>query len=324
MVPVARRQDDAGMHAPDPIPPSTHVRFGVRTLTAAFVAISMLAVVACSSDRGGNTALAPGTAADAPAQSTATDQLLPVVPPAETGFPDVDARAIAVYDLSNGRWLAEHNADAPMAVGSVMKLLTSYVVLQAGDLGAVVTVPDLTADVDESVIGLYEGEQLPRDVLLRAMLIVSANDAARALAIDVGGDIEQFVSQMNDAAADVGMNNTHAANPVGLDEPGAHSTAHDMVLLATRLMADDTFRTAVGKPTATLHGQTFEATNDLLRTFEGATGVKTGHTTQAGYCLIGAATRDGRELIVAVFGAESDAARLQSATSLLNWGFSQP
>jgi D-alanyl-D-alanine carboxypeptidase len=238
------------------------------------------------------------------------------------GVPRVEAQAFAVYDVTGDRWLAEHRADAPMAVGSVMKLLTAHVVLQAGDLDRVVTVPELTIDDDESVIGLYEGERLPRDVLLRAMLIVSANDAARALALDVGGDMEQFVAEMNAAAAELGLTDTVARNPVGLDADGAHSSARDMVSLAAHLMQDDVFRQAVIKPTARLHDQTFSATNDLLGIYDGATGVKTGHTTEAGYCLIGSATRDGRELIIAVFGAPSDESRLHAATDLLDWGFS--
>ena len=240
------------------------------------------------------------------------------------GLPAIDATAYAVYDATNDRWLAESGADTPMPVGSVMKLLTSYVVLQAGEPSKVVTVPALSMDIEESAIGLYQGEQLPRDVLLRAMLIVSANDAARSLAIDVGGSIDGFVVQMNAAAQALGMSNTVAANPIGLDATGAHSSAHDMISLAALLMQDQTFREAVAKSSANLHGQTFSATNKLLTSYEGATGVKTGHTTQAGYCLIGSASRDGRQLIVAVLGSQTDASRLQATTALLDWGFGQP
>ena len=265
------------------------------------------------------------TAATTPTAGPTTATIVsPIVTSPAVGVPAIDATAYAVYDVTNDRWLVESGADTPMPVGSVMKLLTSYVVLQTGDLSKVVTVPKLTVDIEESAIGLYEGEQLPRDVLLRAMLIVSANDAARALAIDVGGSIDGFVTQMNAAARALGMTNTVAANPIGLDAAGAQSSAHDMISLASLLMQDQTFREAVVKPSANLHGQTFSATNKLLTTYDGATGVKTGHTTQAGYCLIGSATRDGRELIVAVLGSQTDASRLQATTSLLEWGFTQP
>jgi D-alanyl-D-alanine carboxypeptidase (penicillin-binding protein 5/6) len=243
---------------------------------------------------------------------------------APTDLPAIDATAYAVYDVGTHTWMATVNADAPVPVGSVMKLLTTYVVLQAGDLGKTVTVPALQVDTSESAIGLYQGETLPRDVLLRAMLIVSANDAARTLAIDVGGSTDAFVARMNAAAAQLGMSATVAANPIGLDAAGAHSSARDMVSLAAVLMQDDVFRQAVGKATARLHGQTFSTTNRLLTTYPGADGVKTGHTTDAGYCLAASATRDGRTIYVVVLGASTNAARTKSATALLDWAFAHP
>ena len=228
-----------------------------------------------------------------------------------------------VYDVGSQQWLAEHEADTPRAVGSVMKLLTAYVVIQAGDPTHVATVPALQLDKSESSIGLYEGEKLKRDLLMRAMLIVSANDAARTLAVDVGGTEDAFVTRMNTAAQALGMVNTVAANPVGLDAAGEHSSARDMVTLANILMGDPTFRATVARKDARLHGLVFPSTNDLLSTYAGATGVKTGHTTDAGYCVVGSATRDGRSVIVAVLGAPSDKARLTGATALLDWAFTQ-
>ncbi len=142
--------------------------------------------------------------------------------------PVVDATAYAVLDTSTGTWLATSAADEQVAVGSTIKLLTTYVVMQAGDPDKVVTVPQLDLDPEESAIGLYAGEQLSRAVLLRAMLIVSANDAARTLAADVGGTQDGFVAMMNSAAAALGLTGTVAANPIGLDADGAHSTARDL------------------------------------------------------------------------------------------------
>lgn len=261
----------------------------------------------------------PATAATGTLAPAASDEI-----PTATDAPAVNATAYAVYDSTNGRWLAGNQADAPLPVGSVMKLLTSYVVMQAGDPTKVVTVPKLEVDISESSIGLYEGEQLPRDVLFRAMIIVSANDAARTLALDIGGTTEGFVAMMNNAAAQLGLTNTVAANPIGLDAPGAHSSARDVIDVATLLMQDETFREAVAKPTARLHGQVFSSTNRLLTTYDGADGIKTGHTTQAGYCLVGSATRNGRRIIVAVLGAPSEDQRFADAAALLDWGFAQP
>ncbi len=238
--------------------------------------------------------------------------------------PTIDAAAYVVYDVDNKVWLAEHEADTPRPVGSLMKLLTAYVVMQAGDPTHVVTVPALQLDQAESVIGLYEGERLQRDLLLRAMLIASANDAAAALAIDVGGRETAFVDQMNAAAQDLSLVNTAASNPTGLDAAGGPSSARDMVVLAAHLMTDSTFRATVARLNAKLHGQTHSATNGLLKSFDGATGVKTGHTTEAGWCIVGSATRDGRSVIVAVLGAPSDTARVDDAAALMNWAFQNP
>src|SRR5690606_24956979 len=109
-------------------------------------------------------------------------------------------------------------------------LLTAEVVMRAGAPDRTVVVPELKVASDESAIGLRPGEQQRRDVLLRAMLIVSANDAAQALAVDVAGSTDAFVERMNDAAERLGLHDTRAANPVGLDAPGQHSSAHDVVL----------------------------------------------------------------------------------------------
>lgn len=296
-------------------------------------------VVDTSGDTTGDTTVvsstlgdaAAGTTVAAPTESTPTSDAptttaapsVVTVAGAPT-VPSVDAVAYAVYDPATETWLAEQGADDRHPVGSVMKLLTARVVLDTGDLAKVVTVPQLSVDSKESAIGLVPGEQFPRDVLFRAMLIVSANDAARSLAADVGGSEAGFVAMMNQTAERMGLVDTHAANPVGLDDEQGYSSARDMVLLANDLLGDPTFAAAVIKPTAKLHGQTFPSTNDLLGTYPGADGVKTGHTTGAGYCLIGSATRDGRRVIVAVLGSSSDAARAQAASDLLDWAFANP
>jgi D-alanyl-D-alanine carboxypeptidase len=271
---------------------------------------------------------APATVPTAATTTISTTTSTVVSPTAAPGSavdptqpPHIDATAYVVYDVGSKQWLAESDADTPLPVGSLMKLLAAYVVMQAGDPTHVATVPAMQLDPAESVIGLYEGQRLPRDVLLRAELIVSANDATHTLALDVGGSEEAFVAMMNEAAQTLGMTQTTAVNPVGLDAEGAHSSARDMVAIATVLMEDPTFRATVARTDAQMNGQQFNATNKLLTRYEGATGVKTGHTTGAGYCLVGSATRDGRSVIVAVLGAPSDRARIDGASALLDWAF---
>ena len=270
----------------------------------------------------------PTTPVPAPVTTTPITTAPPPTAPLPTApvpAPEaIDAAAYVVFDPAANRWLAESNADDARAVGSIMKLLSAYVGMQAGDGERLATVPPLDIDPKESAIGLRQGEQYSRALLMRAMLIVSANDAARTLAIDVAGSESAFVAQMNAAAQSLGLSNTVATNPVGLDDLAAQSSARDMAVLAGVLMQDATFRDTVGRRSARLHGTTFTATNKLLATYTGADGVKTGHTTQAGWCVVGSATRNGRQIIVVVLGASSDDARFASATALLDWGFAQP
>ncbi len=241
-----------------------------------------------------------------------------------TAAPDVDARAYVVFDVASGTRLAQRDGATPMPVGSLMKLLTAYVVLQGGALEQRVTVPAIPFDQTVQMIGLVQGETFERATLFRAMLIYSAADAAHALAVDRAGDEDTFAAEMNAAAQALGMANTSARNATGLDATGQQSSADDMLTLTRALMTDPTFRAAVSKPSATMHGKAYPNTNDLLVTYEGADGVKTGSTTQAGSCLVASATRDGRQVIVVVLGASSDEARFQSAASLLDWAFANP
>ena len=234
--------------------------------------------------------------------------------------PDVAAASWAVLDPASGELIAGHEMDAPRSVGSLMKLLTAYVVMEAGRPKQIVTAPEeLLVSVEESAIGLVPGEQLPRDVLLRAMLIVSANDAAPALAVDLAGSEAKFAERMTAAAGELGLTSTRAANATGLDADAQYSTARDMAALGRVLMDDPEFETVAARTDARLHGQTFPATNDLLALYPGADGIKTGHTTEAGWCILASATRDGRRMIVAVLGAATEADRNAAATTLLDW-----
>jgi D-alanyl-D-alanine carboxypeptidase (penicillin-binding protein 5/6) len=235
--------------------------------------------------------------------------------------PVVPAAAALVVDGSTGRVLAGHGAHERRPIASLTKLMTAYVAMQAGDPGKRVVVPAQPVGTDESNIELNPGTHWPRDVLVRAMLIVSANDAARALAVDIGGTEPQFVSMMNAAAADLGLHDTNFANPVGLDDPLQYSSAADLATLSLTLMSDPDFAATVKRTSAKLHGRDFAGTNDLLTKYDGADGIKTGHTEGAGWCLVASATRGGTRVVVVVLGAPSAADRDAAATTLLDWGF---
>jgi serine-type D-Ala-D-Ala carboxypeptidase (penicillin-binding protein 5/6) len=241
-----------------------------------------------------------------------------------TSAPTVDARAYAIYDEDAGRQLASSNADDRLPVGSLMKLLNAYVAYRAGEPEKAVVAPDDLVDAaDESVIDIHAGQAITRGVLIRAMLKVSANDAARLLALDVAGSEERYAGMMNEAAADLALDDTHPANATGLDADGQFSSANDLITLGTHLLRDATFRQTVSEPTANLNGQTFANTNHLLGAYAGADGIKTGHTSDAGWCILASATREGRRIVVVVLGAATEEDRDDAARTLLDWGFAQ-
>ncbi|MEO5901494.1 MAG: D-alanyl-D-alanine carboxypeptidase family protein [Ilumatobacteraceae bacterium] len=278
---------------------------------------------------GTDAPLATTSAGTSPASGATTTASAPSAPPtpdptADPTIPEVEAAAYVLIDADTGATLAASNSTEHHTVGSIMKLLTAYVVMQAGDPTKVVTVPQLDLAVGESRIYLSAGQHFQRDLLLRAMLIVSAGDAAEALAIDIAGSQEAFVEKMNAAAQSLGMNDTNAANADGLDADDGYSTAADVAKLARVLMQDATFRDTVSRTSANLFKKSFPATNTLLGSYDGATGIKTGHTTDAGYCLTASATRNGRSLIAVVIGTPSKQARDAAAAAVLDWGFAQP
>jgi len=243
------------------------------------------------------------------------------VPP--TGdLPPIAAAAYVVVDGDTGEALASHNADQPRPVASLGKLMTARLVLDAGPLEDTATVPPLQIAGDESQAGLEPGDHVSRGELLQAMLVASANDAARTLAVDVAGDEHSFVRMMNTEAAAAGLDATRYANPVGLDDPAQHSSAADVARLARDLMQNPTFRRIVAAESIRINGSELPATNDLLGVYRGADGIKTGHTDEAGWCIAASATRDGRSIVAVVLGAPTEQARDAAARALLDYGFS--
>jgi D-alanyl-D-alanine carboxypeptidase (penicillin-binding protein 5/6) len=179
----------------------------------------------------------------------------------------------------------------------------------------------------ESKIGLRAGERLSVADLLRGLLVYSANDAAVTLAEHVSGSRAAFVAQMNKRAQELGLTNTHFANPVGLDSPGNYSSAADLAKLTTALQRFPFFREVVDSPTVTLktgaRPRTFANRNQLVRRIGWITGVKTGHTQAAGWVLVGSGKRRGITLISVVLGTPSEAARNNDTYRLLQYGFGQ-
>src|SRR5829696_5791840 len=244
-----------------------------------------------------------------------------IVPP--TGdLPPIAAASYVVVDGDSGEPLASYNADQPRPVASLAKLMTARLVLDAGQLEHTATVPPLQVAGDESQAGLEPGDHVSWDELLQAMLVASANDAARTLAVDVAGNESRFVRTMNAEAASAGLDATRYANPTGLDDPAQHSSAADIARLARDLMQDPAFHRIVAAESTTLDGSELPATNDLLGAYPGADGIKTGHTDEAGWCIAASATRNGRSIVAVVLGAPTEQARDDAARTLLDYGFS--
>jgi D-alanyl-D-alanine carboxypeptidase (penicillin-binding protein 5/6) len=237
------------------------------------------------------------------------------------------ASAGIVVDGRSGQVMLAKRADARLPIASTTKLMTALLVLESGKLGRTFTAPAYHALPAESKIDLRQGERMTGHDLLTALLLESANDAAVDLAQGVAGSRPAFVARMNRRARQLGLRDTHYANPIGLDEPGNYSSAHDLAELARRLMADPTFAGIVDLPRATLrsgdHPRTIRNRNLLVGRYRFVDGVKTGHTSRAHYILVGAAHANGGRVLSVVLGEPSEHARDADTLALLRWGVDQ-
>jgi D-alanyl-D-alanine carboxypeptidase (penicillin-binding protein 5/6) len=237
--------------------------------------------------------------------------------------PSVLAPAYVVRSGVDGSVLAARAAAERRAIASITKLMTVEVALRHAALDDVVTVSPLAAGVGESTIGLVAGERVTvRDLVLGA-LVPSANDAATALAIHVGGSIPDFVALMNARARALGMRDTRFANPHGLDEQGHVSSARDTITLLRSALRNPFVREAARLPRATIAGRVYEARNDLAGTFAPLVGGKTGHTSQAGWSEVAAARGPGVIVYATVLGEPSREQRNADLEALLRWGLDE-
>ena len=239
--------------------------------------------------------------------------------------PNPEARAFLVVNASTGEVLAARAPHARVPIASITKLMTVLVALEHAKLSDVVRVDRGAARVGESTINLRAGERISVHDLVAAALIQSANDAAVALARHVGhGSTPAFVALMNAKARELGLDDTHFVRPDGLDAKGEASSAADVVKLAEVAMHNPTIRRIVGERTATIAGGRHLTTwDDLLGTFPGLIGVKTGHTDSAGWCQVAAARGDGLTIYTAILGSPTRSRRNSDLSVLLAWGLSR-
>lgn len=245
--------------------------------------------------------------------------------PALGGPPPVGGRAYFVQNSVNGEILARHKARERVPIASITKLMTVLVTLEHARLSDVVTVTRQAARVGESTLGLRSGQKLTVGELIEGALIPSANDAAVALADYVGGGSQSaFVALMNEKARALGLRDTHFVNPDGLDAPGHYSSARDVTRLAEVAMRNPVVRRDVHETEAVISGGlVLHTRNDLLYTFPNLLGVKTGHTSLAGWSEVAAAAGRGVTIYATLLGEPTRHARNVDLAALLAWGLSR-
>lgn len=258
----------------------------------------------------------------------------PISPPNLLGVPDgslnLNCKSAILMEATTGTVLYSQNAEEALPPASVTKVMTLLLVMEAIDAGTIrvddtVSVSGNAASMGGSQVFLEEGEQMTVEDLLKSVVIASANDAAVALAEYVSGSVDAFVAKMNAKATELGMTSTKFENVTGLDDTAENhlTSAKDIALMSSALIAHPLILQYSSIWMDTIRGGSFGLTNTnrLVRFYRGCTGLKTGSTSKAGFCISATAERDGLSLVCVIMGAESRDVRNATATSLLDWGF---
>ena len=241
----------------------------------------------------------------------------------------VEAGACLLMEKTTGEVLYAVNEHQPLEPASVTKIMTILLVMEAIDAGTLsyddmVTASAYACSMGGSQIWLKENEQMSVEEMLKAVCVASANDCSVALAEHLAGSAEAFVEKMNQRAGELGMNDTNFLNPTGLPTQGHVTSAYDIALMSRELiLRHPDIRRFTTIWMDTLRGGEFglSNTNKLIRFYQGATGLKTGSTDSALYCLSATAERDGMELIAVILKSPTSTQRFEGAKTLLNYGF---
>ena len=246
---------------------------------------------------------------------------------------DIKGKSALLMDVSTGKVIYENNAHEPLAPASVTKVMTMLLIMEAIDSGKIgwedtVTTSEAAAAKGGSQVYLKVGETMKVSEMVKSIAVSSANDCACAMAEHIAGSESAFVDLMNGRAKALGMNDTNFVNCTGLDDSPdaqAHRTsAHDIAVMSRELLKnhpDIKKYTTIWMDTVRDGAFGLSNTNKLVRFYQGATGLKTGFTSGAGYCLSASAQRDGMELIAVVMGCTTSAERFAACKSMLDYGF---
>lgn len=236
------------------------------------------------------------------------------------------AKAAILINGDTGEIIYSHNHEEKLPMASTTKIMTALLLCENGNLDREITVKPEMLRVEGSSMGLLGGDKVTLRDLLYGMLLASGNDAANVTAYTLGGTLDGFVKMMNDKAAELGLKNTHFDTPSGLDGDTHYTTAYDLSMLARYAMQNENFYKAAASKSATLcygnppYKRTLTNHNKLLKTFDGAVGVKTGFTKKSGRCLVSAAKRDGKFVIAVTLCDPND---WQDHASLLEYGLNK-
>ncbi len=242
----------------------------------------------------------------------------------------LDCKSAILMEAGTGKVLYEQNPDEALPPASVTKVMTLLLVMEAIEEGKItlddmVTTSERAASMGGSQIFLEEGEQMSVEDMVKSVVIASANDAACALAEYISGSETAFVKSMNEKAAELGMKNTSFENTNGLDDTAEKhlTSARDIAIMSRELIKHEKILQYSSIWMDTVRNGLFGLTNTnrLVRFYRGCTGLKTGSTSKAGFCVSATAERDGVSLICIIMGAESGDKRNAIAASLLDWGF---
>ena len=242
--------------------------------------------------------------------------------------PEISAPSAILMEASTGKVLYEKNADERLPPASVTKVMTILLIAEAIDderiaLTDMVQASELAASMGGSQIYLAPGESMSVQDLLKGVVMASGNDASAALAEYISGSVEGFVAAMNEKAKELGMAGTTFTNCHGLDADGHLTTARDIAIMSRELLKHEWITAYTSTWMDSLRGGEFTLanTNKLLKSYTGTTGLKTGSTSKAKYCLSATATRNGMQLISVIMAAPSTKERFVSAAQLLDFGF---
>lgn len=242
--------------------------------------------------------------------------------------PEVAAPSAILVERTSGTVLYEKNSHEKLAPASVTKIMTMLLTVEALERGQIrledeVVTSDHAASMGGSQIYLEPGERMSLHDMLKSIAVSSANDACVAVAEHIAGSEATFVAMMNDRAAALGMQDTHFVNCCGLDSEEHYTTAYDISLMSRELLKHEMIRAYTTIWMDTVRGGEFglSNTNKLVRFYDGTTGVKTGYTSKAGYCVSASAEREGMELIAVIMKADTSPHRNADASGLLNFGF---